>query len=103
MGKVPGLLLLVLAAAGAALTACDTPQANAHAPSVAYERQAPIDRTPLAPPVGYDSGPAASGGTGDPPPNYAPAAANSDRMIWRPSPRWAAINGQDKIDGEQAR
>ena len=102
MGKVPELLLL--AAAGAALTACDTPQTNAPASSVAYERQAPIDRTPLAPPVGYDfSGPVASGGTGDPPPNYAPAAANSDRMIWRPSPRSAAINGQDKIDGEQAR
>ncbi len=101
MGKLPGLLLLV--AAGAALTACDTPQANAPARSVAYERQAPIDRTPLAPPVGYNSGPVASSGTGRPPPNSAPAAANSDRMMWRPSPRWAAINGQDKFEGEQAR
>ncbi len=99
--KVPEFLLLV--AAGTALAACDTPQAAAPAPSVAFERQAPIDRTPLAPPAGYDSGPVASRGTGFPPKGDASAPANSDRMVWRPSPRWAAINGQDKIEGEQIR
>jgi hypothetical protein len=34
--------------------------------------------------------------------NGSPSAAQgSGNMMWKPSPRWAAVKGNDKIDGEQ--
>jgi hypothetical protein len=43
-------------------------------------------------PAGTDSGSA----------NAGSAPAGSGNLVWKPSPRWAEIRGNDKLEGDQA-
>lgn len=88
----------MLAALGAALAGCGTPRNDVAAanPPVAYEPQGRVDRAPLPPPPGGNA--ASEPGTAP-----TPAGAGNEpgsRMIWQPSPRWAAIKGNDKLEGD---
>ncbi|SRR5579885_875054 len=92
-----GQKLLLLAALGAGLAGCGTPRTDvAENPPAAYEPQGRVDRAPLPPPPG---GNAAS----EPGTVPAPGGAGNDpggKMIWHSSPRWAAIKGNDKLEGD---
>jgi hypothetical protein len=100
------LTITVTAALGTALPSCSAPPGDTpSSPSVAYEPPAPIVRAPLVPPSGYvstqspmtdpSSAVAPDGGyVGSEPPT-------SGHMVWQASPRWAAVKGDDGIEGEQ--
>jgi hypothetical protein len=95
---------LLVAAAATACISCDAPHADApSAPSVAYEPRGSIDRAPLAPPAGSasatisDSSSPAGPGDGF---NSASTPTNPEHLMWRSSPRWAAIKGNDKLEGD---
>jgi hypothetical protein len=99
------LMITVTAALGTALPSCSaTPPGD---PSVAYEPPSPIVRAPLAPPSGYAS---AQSSKTDPSSAVAPDGGSayvgsepptSGHMVWQTSPRWAAVKGDDRIEGEQ--
>jgi len=99
MSKVP----LVIVIASTILTSCGVPDgASPSSPSVAYEPPAHIDHTALPPPAGYQSSTPSTvnspvlGGTS----TYGSADSTpGDHMIWRTSPRWAAVNGNDRLEG----
>ena len=102
------LTITVTAALGTALPACSAPPGDTlSSPSVAYEPPAPIVRAPLAPPSGYAS---AQSSKTDPSSAVAPDGGSayvgsepptSGHMVWQTSPRWAAVKGDDRIEGEQ--
>jgi hypothetical protein len=100
------LTCLAIVAAGTALLSCGAPEASAPSPSVAYEPRGSIERTPLAPPPGYGSGPMPITPQATGPDNgssYAGSApSGSGDLVWKASPRWAEVRGNDKLEGEQA-
>jgi hypothetical protein len=100
------LACLLIAAAGAGLASCGTPQVSAPPAAAAYDPPGAIERAPLAPLPGDASAPMAI----SPPPagtdgssSYAGSTPpNSGKMVWKASPRWAEVRGNDKFEGEQA-
>ncbi|HZP10316.1 hypothetical protein, partial [Methyloceanibacter sp.] len=81
------------------LAGCGTPRTDeAAAPPVAYEPQGRVDRAPLPPPPGESapSKPGMAAVQGD------SGSDSASRMIWQSSPRWAAIKGNDKLEGDPA-
>ncbi len=92
-----GRRVLVLAVFGMGLAACDTPRNDAAAsPPVAHEPQGRIDRAPLPPPPGGD----ASSGSGMAAAPGNPPGEPAGGMVWKSSPRWAAIKGNDKLEDD---
>jgi hypothetical protein len=101
MSKVPLVVVIV----GTILTSCGAPQSvssSSSSPSLAYEPPAHIDHAALPPPSGYQSSTPQTanspspGGTA----TYGPADSTpGDHMIWRTSPRWTAVNGNDRLEG----
>jgi hypothetical protein len=104
MCRLPACLLI--AAAATALLSCGAPQATAPAASAAYEPPGAVERAPLAPLPGETSAPMSisppPAGTGSGSADAASAQAGSGKMIWKASPRWAEVRGNDKLDGDQA-
>jgi hypothetical protein len=100
------LTCLAIGAAGTALASCGAPQASAPAVSAAYEPPGSIERAPLAPLPGETSAPMSisppPAGTDGGSPDASSAQAGSRKMIWKASPRWAEVRGNDKLEGEQA-
>jgi hypothetical protein len=99
------LTCLAIVAAGTALLSCGAPEASAPSPSVAYEPRGSIERAPLAPLAGDTSTPTSispSSGTDGGSPYAGSAPAGSGKMIWKASPRWAEVRGNDKLEDEQA-
>jgi hypothetical protein len=103
------LSCLFVAAAGAVLASCGTPQVTAPAAMAAYEPPGAIERAPLAPPPGYGPAPSAPtsilpqvAGPGGGTPDAGSASQGAGNLTWKASPRWAEVRGNDKLVGEQA-
>ena len=99
------LVITATTTVGMALLSCTAPPPPVgYAPPapMVYESRASVVHAPLPPPVGYASSPPAMI---DSPPPLAPYGnspyARSDpetaaHLVWRASPRWAAVNGKDR-------
>jgi hypothetical protein len=104
------LAVTATTAVGIALLSCTAPQPSAvHSPTataMVNEPLAPIVRAPLLPPVGYASPPPL---TNSPTPlepyatspNQGTESQTAADGVWRASPRWAAVKGENCIVVEQ--
>lgn len=96
-------------AVGLALLSCAPRPRVVYAPppSVVYAPASPVVRAPLPPPAGYVHAPSRE--PYSPPPaarygesTYAGSEARpqaGSQMVWRPSPRWAAVKKKPRTSG----